>query len=401
MNQEHNFSTNDCYEFIKLLVEMGGVHYIDANHCIFRSGDGTPVGVDLENGKDSRRLISLYKEGCKPTPGSIYLNPFVELLGKHPEYDWFINTLEVIPGCIVLFTIKSMISLITSKKKDAKFKSAQIIAKFVDKVDDKFEREVQKIRPLDAGFIFYDHQKKTAQLLCDLLDEDFIEKVHSKEVKSSLSTLRKSTITTIQEMLKEVYGTATPWEMMYTATLIACPRFDAEVHVLIDCLNRIHSVVENITEFKLHTKELNEHIEHLAAYHKAMQWLATSSASPVKSASETDAKIANPANIPWNVEAPGGTNPLGNAAPVALTTKNNFLGNVSPVGVTKNPTYNPMACNPMFGGMGYPGGSMMPVTPMTPGLGRVAPVVPTVGASDLSNLAADAYNSVSFSRVFG
>lgn len=366
---EQNFSANDVYEFLKLLIETGDVHYVDADHCIYRTEDRTPVGVKVGNGKDCNKVIALFKEGTKPPANSVYLNPFVELLGNHPEVNLFLNTISVIPGCIALHTMKTMAEMITSKSKDVKPKQAQAFAKYVDKVDNKFVDEIQKIRPLDVGMIFYDKDKKVAQLLCDLWQDEFADKMKSK--------IRKSTLTTIREMAEDLFKTKTPEEMMHTATLLACPKFDATVHVMIEALTRMSPIVEKITKMNLHVDELNEHVKHLEAYHKAIQWLATSSASSVKATSEIDSKIDNAASaVPWNVCAPG-----------TLNNNGGILGNAVPavVGQTvRNPTFPGATTirNPTFG-LGAL--SMNAVDPGIPGLGRVAPVVPTVTA-DFSNI---------------
>ena len=400
---ESNFSSADVYEFIKLIVEMGDVHYVDTNHCIFRKDDSTPVGVKIGHGKDSNKMICLFKEGCKPTPGSIYLNPFDESLGRHPERDWFFNVTSIVPGCMALYTMKSIVELINSKKKDAKFKTAQIISQFVDKVDDKFERELSKIRPLDVGMIFYDNSKHIAQLLVDFWDNDFEEKI--------LGKIRKNSFNTMKEMLSVIYASENPYEYMHKGSLVACPKIDAMTHVLAEVLTKMTPVVEKLTDLKLHADELTAHVNQLPAYHKAMQWLATSSTTSATSTSETDAKLGNPTGVPWNVEAPGNSNPLGNVVAPGSTAGSGekpFLSNVGPVGVTKNPSFGGGAVrNPNFGVGGvsasiFGGGGMgVPVTPVTPGLGRVAPVVPTMTPVDMSGMAAAAYNNLSFGSGFG
>jgi len=395
---EAQFSPDSVYDFLKLLVETGGVHYVDNTHCIFRTDDRTPVGVKVGGGKDSNKQIALYKEGTKPPANSVYLNPFDELLGHHPEREWFMNMISIIPGCLVHYTMKQMTELINSKTKDTKkFKEAQIVSKFVDRVDDKLINELNKIRPLDAGMIFYDKSKHIAQLLCDFWQKDFEDKMKSK--------IRKSSLQVIRDMAAEIYGTETPEEIMHTATLLACPRFDATVHVLVSTLTRIHKITEEIVKIDLHTDELNEHLKHLEAYHKALQWLATSSASPVKSVSDTDAKIAGAPSIPWNVTSPAAASGLpANIGSPAATTGTSILGNVGVAGVTPNPTFGGgVTKNPTFGmgGMSNVLGNAGVFDPGIPGLGRVAPVVPRVETPDFSKLTMDAYASMGYGTGFG
>ena len=373
-NSEHSFSQQDVYEFLKLLVETGGVHYVDANHTIFRSSDRTPVGCKIGNGRENRKQIALFKEGSKPPENAVYLNPFDELLGEHPERDWFLNMLAIIPGCLTLYSMKSITETILSKEKDTEFKSAEIIAPFVDKVDKKFLDELQKIRPLDVGLIFYDKQKHTAQLLCDFWEEEFETKMKSKIRKSSLKTMR--------EMIALIYQTETPHEMIFTSTGVPYPKFDAIVHVLSTCLTRMTPTVEKVTDLKLRADELAAHIEHMPAYHKALQWLATSTTS--KPSAEKPAGDA-----PWNI-APAGSASITGVAPVAAPGTG-FLDGASPVGVTRNPTYNAgVVTNPTFGGGA--GGFGFPVAaPVAPGIAGVAPVMPSVPNFDPSSLQAQTY----------
>lgn len=386
--KEYSFDQNTVYEFLKLLIETGGVHYVDENQTIFRRSDRTPVGIKVGNGKDNRKLIALFKEGCKPPVNAVYLNPFDELLGEHPERDWFMNVITIIPGCIALFTMKSMTEMILSNNKDAEFASAEVIAPFVDKVDNKFLNELQKIRPLDVGMIFYDKQKHVSQLLCDFWEESFEEKMKSKIRKSSLKTMR--------EMLTAIYKTETPHEMTYTATLVPCPRFDAVVHVLSEALTRMTDVVEKTTEIKLRAAELAAHLEHLEAYHKALQWLATSTTT--KPTEET------PAETPWSVNPVGA---LGNVVPVG-SSSTGIAGAtaVVPAGITRNPSFGVPSAgvvrNPSFGGPTMFGGigGVAPVIPSTPGLGAVVPVTPAVPTFDMSKIATDAFASMSYDSGF-
>lgn len=376
MNQEHAFSSNDVYDFLKILVELGGVHYIDNTYCIFRSDDQTPVGIKVGAAK---KQIALYKEGTKIPPDAVYLNPFNELLGKHPEQDWFMNTISVIPGCLLMYTMKKMAEMITNKKEDTPVKTAALISKFVGRVDEKFINELGKIRALDMGMIFYDKQKHIAQLLCDLWEEEFEEKLKTK--------IRKSSLVVMREMAEEILKTSTPEQYTYTATIIACPRFDAVAHVLVETLTAMHDIVEKITGVDLHTDELNEHLKHLEAYHKALQWLATSSASPMNEKSPAKT-VANAVDIPWNVE----TKPTLNVEPVTCKKEDSVLGNVEVVGFTKNPTFsggfgNGEVVNPTygmggggFGGGGWGGGQCIS------GLGCVSAVVPKCEGPDFSRM---------------
>lgn len=386
---EVNFGSKDVYDFLKLLIEIGGVHYIDESGCIYRTDDRTPVGVKLGSGKNDKKMIALFRENERPPQNAVYLNPFVELIGKHPELDLFMTITAIVPGCLALHTMIKMAELLRSKKQDAEFKTADLLSKYADKIDDKFINELQKIRPIDAGAIAYDTTKYTAQLQCLFWTDEWLEKMKSK--------LRKSTIKTVQEMITDIYGTDTPHSIMHQGTLPPCKRFDAVVHVLVETLSRMQKYVEPLTGMELHVDELKTHLERLPAYHKAMQWLATTTASSDKvNQTGINQIVANKDAPPW-----GSTVSAPKFSPVS-DTGTGFLSKASAVGVTKNPTYGGgVTKNPTFG-MGAMGGifGAAPVTPSVPGLGGVSPVVPMVSGMDIGNVAANTFNSMNLGAGF-
>lgn len=376
---EQHFTAADVYDFMKLLIETGGVHYVDSSHCIYRTDDRTPLGVNIGTGKNGNKQIALFVEGVKPPQNAVYLNPFVELIGRHPELDHFLTIISITPGCLVMHTMIKMAELILSKKDDVGFENAELLSKFADKVDDKFLKELQKIRPMDAGAIAYDSSKYTAQLQSMFWVEDWITKIRDK--------IRKSSVTLIQDMAETIYGTDTPHQLIHKGTLPPCKRFDAIVHVFVETLANIRKVVEPITGLELHVDELKAHLERLPAYHKAMQWLATSTASSDKPAADAN-KVSSikDATVPW------GSDIVSKAS--AVSPNNDFLAHASPVGVTKNPNYNGGSVkNPNFGV--FPGGGLFgvsPVTVSTPGLGSVSPVVPSLSVSEMSGFTGGGLN---------
>ena len=210
------------------------------------------------------------------------------------------------------------------------------------------------------------------------------------------AALSETTPGVVLEALKAAkkYGTVTSYDLNYRPSLWksiggqkrAC-EVNREIASYVDVMigneeDFIKHAVEPITGLDLHVDELKMHLERLPAYHKAMQWLATSTASSDKVASESaKASIAN-ASAPWSTDI------VSKAS--AVSPNNNFLAHAEPVGVTKNPNYNGGAVkNPSFGR--FPGGGMFGVTPTVPsafGLGgaSVSPVVPSLSMTEMAGL---------------
>ena len=277
MGTEVSFSADNVYEFLKTLVETGDAFYIDAENRVIDKSTDEFVGVRTHGGKNAlNKAIGLYKQNQKTNPDVVAINPFTEVVGYYPEKDWFFGFLQVLPGCLIRQAIRAMADYAVNKEKDADFKSADIMSEFIERMDKTFikELETQHLRGSTIGFIFYKREKQIAQLQSAIFADDFEEKMKGK--------LRLSSIRLIRDIMKYLLETDKPTQIYYEATLIGCPRMDAIFHVLLDVLKRISSKFEALTGVSLKVAELDEHAQHLEAYHKAMQWYASSSSSPTK-----------------------------------------------------------------------------------------------------------------------
>lgn len=318
MNTDCTFSADNVYEFLKLLVECGGIHYVDKDHVIRYVSDDSPVGVKSGSGsKAPLKSIALYRENMELDSSKTLLNPFSEFVGYHPERDWFYNYMTGLPGCLLKFTMLAIAETVTSKDKDLDVKTAKKLANYTSRIDNKFINELKKIRSCDICHIMYSKEKHVAQLISALWEPEF--------EKGALSRMRKSSLLLIRDMVSGILQVGLPEEIKYQATLVSCPEFDATIHVVVDIVKRIAPVVEPVLSVKLHAKELEDHLQHIEAYQKAIQWLTTSTASPVKDAPTGPTTIADITNPPW-----GGTTGNPGGTPVIANPPTNMIPNPTP-----------------------------------------------------------------------
>lgn len=324
---ETKFGPDQIYDFLKLVVTTGDTHYIEPDHTIWRKSDNTPVGVNLYKGKEGRRQVALYKENM--TMGNfVLLNPFVESVGFSAERNWFYMWMQVLPGCLIREAMVRMAERALSKDDDTGYKGSAVMAKFIDRIDEKFLSELAKLRSVDIMLIYYAKDQKIAQLNSALWEKEYEQQV----IKSKL---RKSTLMLIRDMVATMLQTDKPEEILYTATLLGCPQFDAMMHVLFETLKRIAPVYEPMTGTSLHIKELEEHLQHLEAYHKAMQWLASYTAAPkTEEKEEASTSVSDAMKSPWERAA---SEEIQNGK--AVDTVSSALG-VKDTTV-QNPTYMP------------------------------------------------------------
>ncbi len=346
------FNPENVYEFIKRIVELGGVHYIDNEHCIRATGDDSLVGIKVNDGANGCKKIALWKPNA-PTPSNdtVLLNPFVESLGNYPEKTWFYLMMNVMPGGLLHQAIRGITELCLSKDKDIDHTKIAAVAKFVDRVDEKFLTEIttRKVRAVDLACIFYSREKHTAQLQSSLWDEEFAAKV-------TKSKLRKSSLALLRDMVESLLGTNKPETIMHRATLLGCPQMDATVHVLIDVVQRIAPVFELVTDICLHSQELTADLEQLAAYQKAMRWISSSTSS-----ASSNSKPGTVEVVPWKtnststIQAVTPTAPQPVAAIASVPSTPTVIGGSSGImvaGTVVNPNFkqqNQVVQNPTYG----------------------------------------------------
>ena len=333
---ETAFSAGNVYEFFKILIETGGIHYIDKDNVIRYVSDQSPVGIKTGTGsKAPLKSVALYKPNMEIDSTKVLLNPFSEYVGFHPERDWFYKYMTGLPGNLIKFTILGMAETVLNKDRDFDPKTAAKLAEFTPRIDAKFVNEIKKIRACDIGCIMYSKDKHIAQLISALWEKEF--------EAGSKSALRKSSLMLVRDIVSSMLGVGIPEELKYTSTVVCCPEFDATINLLADILERISPIVEAVLPTKLHAKEIKEHLTHLEAYYKAIQWLTTSTSSPVKEVSKGPTTVTEAVATPWSsTVSPVGGTPV---TPVASPT------------IIPNPTPPTTPVGPM---------AVSPVTPVTP-----------------------------------
>ena len=387
---EKQISDENVYEFLKLLVELGNVYYIDKDQIIMQTANDEPVGVKSSNGKAMR--VALFKSGMPVMPDAIILNPLVENLAKNNEREWCFNHLCVFPGSILKHTLSTIVEAAASKKKDVDYSAMDVITNFMDKIDMKMLGEIDKIKAVEWGYIFYDNKTHTAQLQSDIFNEELEKKLKGK--------IRKSSWEVFRGFMQMVFGTDKIEEhFTYTGTMVAIPKADAIFHVLIAAVSKMSSVVKKATDLDLHPTLLKNHLQNLEPYQKLMGWFSTGTA-------QNDNQKSVPAStLPWkksripegsSVPMPGGAVSSGgvpkNALPAGVLT-NPFMTPMSAAGATTTPSgvplpqmnasYNGMPILPTTGPV-LMNPLMQPTLPCMSTPGRTASGVPLAGQAPLA-----------------
>lgn len=328
--------SDDAHAFIKELVELGGVRYVDKDLIIHNASDDTPVGVSTGT-PPKRRPVAVFKQGM-PVGNYVVLNPFTDIMGNSPERALFTNWMCAFPGAIIRHVISSMIKLGISKESTG-YKANKYISKWVEKMDDKLVDEVNRINTRDWAVIFYDKSKHVAQLQTNVGTKDLMDNFRTK--------IRKNSWPILVDMLKtilQVPNNKKVESLSYTSKLTSIPKVDAILNLLIEVLKRMETPIKEFTDIKIPTDDLAEHIKHLEAYREATKWFASATVSAEAEQSATDTAVP-----PWS--QPPIINP---SAPAATQTSGleraMEIAHLSPVGIIQNPNYGQGQMVPVLGG---------------------------------------------------
>ena len=354
-------TAENCYEFIKELAELGGVHYVDPDLIIHSAIDDTPVSVNTGIPK-RRKPVAIFKVGMK-AGDYVVLNPFTDVAVSSPERAWFTNKMCAISGSIVSHLISQMIKVGLEKSKDAGYKANKFVSRWVEKMDKKLLDEANRIDPIEWAKIAYDRTARTAQLQSDIGLEKTKEKYANK--------IRKASWPIFVDMVKALLDlpqNKKPESLMYETKIASIPKIDAILHLLIDVLERLDNPIKIFTEIKIDVKSLRKHIDNLQAYVEATSWFASGTGTADAETAVVPATVA-----PWQDPSSAADSTAKEVAKLTAVGSEatgeadmTEIANLTPAGVIYNSAYgNPAATQvPILRpsvDMGIDGGMPVPV----------------------------------------
>jgi hypothetical protein len=287
---------DNVFEFFKLLIEFGGVHYVNDDKFVCNVIDDKPVLININN---KGTPLMVFHNNMVAGEYTIF-NPLVEPLGPSSERAWFFQRNSLIIGNMVKALIRKAAELAQSSEKC--YDKLDLIQPYFSAMDKKFLAEVDKLKPSDIMRIFYHKKRKVAQLQTELFEDD-----HFKGVSK---TFRKRSRDAIRGLIGEFMGTDEISKVYkYKATHIGMQEADASIHVLVKAGEALHQYVSLLLDKDLHVPELMLHLESLEKYHKQCIWFANANTRK-----EDEAIPSNPA--PWDSPLPSKSLPgMGSSLP--------------------------------------------------------------------------------------
>lgn len=290
-----------CFDFIKLLIEFGGIYSVDGEGYIYDNED-EPVLINVNNKGIPLRI---YKPNMVAGDYAI-LNPLVEPLGVFDERVWFFTSRCAIIGNITKSMIVKLAEQAIKNADSLEYDKLELVQPYLSAFDEKFLGEISKIKPVRLIRLDYNKKTRTAKLMTDVYDEEYRESLGKG--------FRKRTWSAITGLLETFYGTDDiSGTFTYKATNIGFPEADASINLLVMVAEAIYQYAEVIIkdrDLKLHVGELVEHIKHIKDYHDVSAWFSSGNTQKAATEENSIKSIA-----PWQTKEITGIVPGGRYTP--------------------------------------------------------------------------------------
>lgn len=257
---------DNVFEFFKLLIEFGGVHYVNEDKYVCNTSNDEPVLINI----NSKGMPLMVFHESMPAGEYAVFNPLIEPLGSSAELAWFHKRNSLILGVMVKAMIRKAAEAALSTDKD--YEKLEFIEPWFKSFDKKFLSELDKINATKFCRLYYHKKSKTAQLQTDLFDDETFTDV--------MKTFRKRSRDTIREMFTMFFGTDdVPSKYKHIAQNVAFLQADASIHVFVQAGEALSKYVRMLLGKSLNITKLKKHLGHIDEYHKKCMWYSPPSSN--------------------------------------------------------------------------------------------------------------------------
>lgn len=167
----------DVTEYIKLLVEIGGVHSVDDEFNILLKKKHEPCYVKDKDGTET--TLKIYHNN-RIAGDYLVLNPFKESAVLNPAIAWFNLNLEQKMRVSLLRVMEEVIDAVVDKDEATLLELQKYMTFGPTPAIRTMKDELRKIEPDDFLYVFYDRQKKKGEVQSSIGDPTTQEKYKSR-----------------------------------------------------------------------------------------------------------------------------------------------------------------------------------------------------------------------------
>lgn len=199
-----SFTSQNITDFLKMLVEIGGVYTVDDMAHVWNAGDESPVVLSTVDG--TKKQLSLYYAN-QTDAATVIVNPFAESTSETKEITWFYHSRSQVMGYMIYKIMKSLLTkaLEASKPKTEEAENSEgaesnndlpanqfkFISPYISKVDDKLlaELNILKNPMLDFFNIYYAARSGVWNVRMGILEKTFRDSYGKRVRQKSWATL--------------------------------------------------------------------------------------------------------------------------------------------------------------------------------------------------------------------
>jgi len=260
VNAVNEISQKQISDYIKLLVEFGGVYTVDSEFFIHGPKDEI-VQISLNK---KHVPVKIFNDRMM-TGDWVFLNPFKETMTVSTERNWFWQSRSLILGYVFKKMLETLVEKLQAKEDALHIGELDLAQQLVTHIDDKTMPALAHLSAEDYGVIFYHKKSKTAQFQCPVLDP-----VHHETFKSKL---RKKDWLVVTTFMETILQTNEP-EKVYlgTGTIICAMEAEAILTVLTKLTEAIDPYASAILGMQFPVLDMQQHLALLDKYCKLTMW---------------------------------------------------------------------------------------------------------------------------------
>lgn len=235
-NTVKSFTSNDITNFLKQIIEIGGVYKVDDKAMVLFQESGEPAM--LQNAQGTPTPLSVFYAD-QVTPGTIIINPFAEGVAASREIEWFyLGRSQTISQVLVRIMHRMLVLTLPENADTEEIKALSatqvaLLSPLADKSDKKMLEELAIIGKDSLPFfnLHYVARKATVYARAGIFEE---------ATRKEFPKIRKKTWPILMELAKAILGTDDlKSEYVAVSTQAGCGRLYAYCQVFAKLIKQL------------------------------------------------------------------------------------------------------------------------------------------------------------------
>lgn len=304
MGTENKFTVDDISNFLKNLVEIGGVYVVSPApeyyiQCKIKNSDETkPVTITSKNeeGKTVENRLALFSTSDTSCIG---INPYA--MGDfNTNNNWLMVSCSINLSANIIKTMRELIRIAaennvdrpTDDEDDKTITAIKFLGSLASQIDEKMIKEFDEVSTQVANFftIDYNRAKGVGMVNCQLCNPSF-PKTFGK------NKIRRTSWDVFTELFYNVIGGKDLTNFNFRSTSTTYPSFDSRVNILVQVYDKIKTALSLIDLSVVNLEEIKNHLPHISEYGSIAKWYNDArQTTTIKKPTETNSTSENLSN---------------------------------------------------------------------------------------------------------